>query len=497
MCLKAHFMKEHPAEYKEKYGVDPRDIQAQNVPNPRIKRPYHRKAHAKPDMNSVDKQNLENQNSKPLKNGQKIDKLKKKVESLIIEAPKPVTPKSKKDRLRPMPPHLLAKEMEAQEAREKAERERQRLAEEQENARREEERIREQKLKEEEERVRKLQEERELEMKRQLKEQERLKAKEQEEDARKAQEAKEKENELTAANEVPPTSAGAEMTETLSTEMTVSALQLNSTQPPPVELQTQVVMESRETEADNVRTAENEVSPPDKCVPLVPKPLFVATLLNSEVVDPMEGTERTQHAEPMETDAVTSTTDTENFAKETEEVDERQDLETTTIDLSQLQEVTTPIFEEGLHRSPFKGLHGEKTSGFHAELTTSNSSHSVQQSANPAEFDKASTEPLLEKAESNSSSGPAEESSTTDLRSSSPTKGKSVTIVTPTKSPPKPRKPRTPKSVQPQHRILTRRTYARDEEERFKAEREAAPPREPVHYDDEAGAEAEPAKNSS
>ena len=117
-------MKSHPSEYKEKFGVDPKVIQALNVPNPRFKRPYHRKTIQRPDAGKTEKQTPDNQNSKP-KNQVKMDKdkIRKKIDGLVIEPPKPVVPKSKKDRLRPMPPHLLKEMMEAQEAKEKEEKE--------------------------------------------------------------------------------------------------------------------------------------------------------------------------------------------------------------------------------------------------------------------------------------------------------------------------------------------------------------------------------------
>ena len=65
-------MKSHPAEYKEKYGVDPKVIQALNVPNPRYKRPYHRKAVQRPDGDRTDKQMSENQTPKPKKRNKKL-----------------------------------------------------------------------------------------------------------------------------------------------------------------------------------------------------------------------------------------------------------------------------------------------------------------------------------------------------------------------------------------------------------------------------------------
>ncbi len=121
-------MKSHPKEYKDKYGVDPKEIEALNVPNPRHKRPYFRrqKVGTKTEIKKENSENTENQQTINKEKDGNIVKSRKKSSNppnVIEIKPKVSVPRAKKDRLRPMPPHLLAKEMAALLA-EEAERER-------------------------------------------------------------------------------------------------------------------------------------------------------------------------------------------------------------------------------------------------------------------------------------------------------------------------------------------------------------------------------------
>ncbi len=118
-------MKSHPKEYKDKYGVDPKEIEALNVPNPRNKRPYFRrqKAGVKTEIKKENSENTENHEANNKEKDGNIIKSRKKSTNppnVIEIKPKAPVPRAKKDRLRPMPPHLLAKLMA-----EEAERERQ------------------------------------------------------------------------------------------------------------------------------------------------------------------------------------------------------------------------------------------------------------------------------------------------------------------------------------------------------------------------------------
>ena len=428
-------MKSHPVEYKEKYGVDPKVIQALNVPNPRYKRPYHRKAIQRLDGDKTDHRTSENQTPKQ-KMQQKIekDKLKKKLDSLVIETPRPTLPKSKKDRLRPMPPHLLKKEMEAQEARERAEKERI--------------------VEEEAERIRL----------------------EKEEEKRLEREEEEKRINTTQ--------------EKASPEKVITDL--------PMETQKPVEQQPADDDSNNKRGEEqvseqSEISSTDNGENAdVGKPLFVVPLFNNNQASIVVNNSQPDQAQT--TDIPTNILPQSSEPPKTElpksqNFSDRKALETTTIDLSQLKEVTTPIIEEVLHKSPFKIVE-QSTDQKSIETTTVASENVAEESVQESDMDLGhATEKMVETSRSSTPSekqlsrveSPSD-SETDDKNSTSvpktvnaqPGTNRGSSCNTPKKSTGKSKKPRTPKSAEPSHRILTRRKYAHDEEARFKAEKEAA-----------------------
>ena len=430
-------MKSHPNEYKEKFGVDPKVIQALNVPNPRYKRPYHRKTFPRPDPGKTEKQTADNQNSKS-KNQVKTDKekMRKKIDSLVVETPKPVVPKSKKDRLRPMPPHLLAKEMEAQEAREKEEKERIER----------EEAERERKKKEEEERI-------------------------QQEEEEKRKVAQEKTSAETLASDVPPASEESPEVQLTNNEN---------------ETTTEMASEVQGDVAHNEQNSDVSVG----------KPLFIVPLFNPVDVDTENISQPEQCIDTSAPILVQNNKPNEVDVAQSQDFSDRK-LETTTIDLSQLKEVTTPIIEEVLHKSPFKTVEvrnlpssvdetpNEKINNTESHRVTDNEmetdqsrdkslEHSEIASSSPSPQEKTGCDVQLSANSELNDKTPIGDSSSVSLDNTEFSTDSDKLYSTPKKSSPKSKKPKTPKPIEPVHRILTRRKYAYDEEARFRAEKEAA-----------------------
>ncbi len=450
-------MKVHPAECKAEYGVDPKVIQALNVPNPRNKRQYNRHPNAsRPNGNKVDKQNIENQNAKPVNNVPKTDKdgSRKKVDTVIVESPKPTVPKSKKDRLRPMPPHLLKKEMEAQEARERAEQER---------IRKEEEEAEKRKIEEEKQRLKKLEEEQRL--KRIREDEEKAKIEQEKEEKRKREEEAAKEKVL--AQKAITSSVPQPEIHAVSTEMA----------------------HSEESEASEIQKThsftnkEGEDSPRSE-----PKSSFVESLLcsddstaeitrNSEVV--AQANAQIHHGIDTH-DALAASSSCDVDISQGKGIEDRADLETTTIDLSQLKEVTTPILED---RPPFRGFAPVERAASSVLASPSRGTVLAKDRQQTPTQGVSGVEVPVDEPSLRCDDLPLSSPQKTGLQTGVETPEKLTETVdfnshdtqeTPRKSPSKSKQPRTPKQSEPAHRILTRRKYARDEEERFKAQREAS-----------------------
>ena len=222
----------------------------------------------------------------------------------------------------------------------------------------------------------------------------------------------------------------------------------------------------------------------------VGKPLFIVPLFNNQVTidvaNNIQEPAQTQNINIPSNILTQNDKPSETEPQPSQDFSGRKVLETTTIDLSQLKEVTTPIIEEVLHKSPFKIEENAKAQLI--EKRTDNSDTEVTEEESVKQSDKEFDQPTGKLPETScaqtSHETPSsqiertfndetnEESSSTTLANIDSQSDNSYT--TPKKSPPKSRKPRTAKCAEPAHRILTRRKYAHEEEARFKAEREAA-----------------------